>query len=140
MLPRLWPRRLSLWGVASLGSVGATSMRKTAMIGMDQLDIAAADYYANQFARYVKRYGSVIWAVAYQADVRCRLERMPRIRSHLSEEHKAALALGGSTKFDTARPWNMVWREATDPSQVVCERRLAVAKFRVATSGEAKPL
>ena len=54
------------------------------------------------------RYGeSRVWALLYQSDTRARLEHMPRTRLKLHQQLLEAKALGSTTAFDEARPWNM---------------------------------
>jgi len=62
--------------------------------------------------RMSERYGAKVWSVIYQADVRCRLEHMERLKRSLKAEHDAATAAGNTTDYDDKRPWNLVWARA----------------------------
>ena len=50
------------------------------------------------------------WGLIYQADVRTRQGRAPRVRAGAEAKHAEALVKNWPTCFDPARPWNEVWR------------------------------
>ena len=70
------------------------------------VDLGVLEAYRNTIQKLHRTYGEVIWLNLYQADVRARLERIPRHRLALVGRHRAAQAVGGTTAFDPSRPWN----------------------------------
>ena len=78
------------------------------MIMLDAVDLGPLQMYKSKIELLHARYGeSRVWALLYQADTRARLEHMPRIRLKLHQQHVEAKALGTTTAYDEARPWNM---------------------------------
>ena len=67
---------------------------------LDLVGVARIDRYANQLMNYAKRYGSNVWHVIYQADVRARLEHLERLCRVAVEEHCAATARGLMHMFE----------------------------------------
>lgn len=59
-------------------------------------------------------YGSSVWHLLYQTDVRCRQELMEAIFHELLAAHNTALEIGSHTTFDPESPWDQVWTVATN--------------------------
>lgn len=69
----------------------------------------------------LKRYAALIeklnddypgaWGLIYQAEVRTRLEHMPRVKADLEDKHAKALAKNRDTDFDPAWPWDCVFEQ-----------------------------
>ena len=70
------------------------------------------DAYADLITRYAQRYGRPTWHIVYQADVRCRLEHMERLRRRGASESQDAASAGGAHAFRDQRPWEWVWAQA----------------------------
>lgn len=113
---------------------------RTGLMMLDQVDAAVLDRYRNQFCKFVARFGEEVWAIAYQADVRCRLEHMPRLRNQAIEERRESLAAGARHEYDPKRPWAYVWKRATndaafwkreleDPAGTVIAKLRAISAF-----------
>ena len=62
--------------------------------------------YQRRIAHYAKRFGSSVWHILYQADVRARSELWPRKRVEAITEHNRLIAAALPTTFDPARPWD----------------------------------
>lgn len=98
----------------------------TALVGFKAVSLGNLLSYGKKIEQYVDLYGMEIWALLYQADVRCRLEHMERLRRKLEREHaakasssadNAAAAAGGTASAGTltpSRPWDAVWAAAID--------------------------
>ena len=78
---------------------------------VDAVDLGALLKYKQHVMKLHDRYSAKVWAIIYQADVRCRLEHMERTRRQLQALHQDALAKGTTTDYDDARPWNLVWQK-----------------------------
>ena len=93
-----------------------------AMLMLDQADLGVMLKYRERIEKIHQRYGERIWALLYQADVRCRLEAFERIRRQIAteqemlrKEHVANGGTGDPPKVpgcDPARPWNLVFQRA----------------------------
>ena len=99
------PNNLGLW-------LQSYNVLLTLLVMLDAVDLGHLQKYRSHVERLAERYGSRVWSVIYQADVRCRLEHMERLKRRLQSEHDKAKASGGSTDFDEKRPWNLVWARA----------------------------
>jgi hypothetical protein len=85
----------------------------TALIMLDAVRRPQLAAYRAKICALHATYGPKCWALLYQADVRCRAERMDTLRYQLQAKHNAAIAQGIHSTFDTARPWDSVWAAAT---------------------------
>jgi len=67
----------------------------------------------HEFAKdYAGRYGSNCWPTAYQADVRCRQEKIRIIRRHGVEWWNADQATATRAGFNPGFPWRYVWSDS----------------------------
>lgn len=61
-----------------------------------------------KYAKYIKTlamtYGQACWALIYQAEARFRREHLVKLRCDQSMAKEEAIAAGGSTPYDAARP------------------------------------
>jgi hypothetical protein len=85
---------------------------RTARISFQAVTVARLDAYNDLIHRYAARYSRSTWHLVYQADVRCRLENMERLRRRGAAEHATATAAGGTHPYDPAHPWEYVWDQA----------------------------
>jgi hypothetical protein len=84
------------------------SVFRTGAIMLEAILPVYLDAYSDLMKRYHERYGSKVWSLLYQADVRARLEQSERIR----RLGAAALADGvAGCNFVPTMPWNWVWKE-----------------------------
>lgn len=91
-----------------------------ACVMLDIVDLGVLTKYKDLLDKYHNRYGQHIWALLYQADVRCRLELVVRIKQQiLAEQHELKAAHGSApgppprvAGFDENRPWNLVLQRA----------------------------
>jgi hypothetical protein len=65
--------------------------------------------YADLIAHYAKRYGQSCWGLIYQMETRFRREQLERMKRRESRNLDAAVAAGGSTGFDPARPFDYLF-------------------------------
>ena len=106
-------KSMELYGPSNLGIwLSSYTVLQTILIMQDAVDLGHLQKYRAHIERMAERYGARVWSVIYQADVRCRLEHMERIRRTLQNDHDKAKQAGGTTDFDEARPWNLVWMKA----------------------------
>ena len=84
------------------------------MVMLDAADLGLLLQYKSKVERLHDRFGDKTWALLYQADVRCRLEHLPRARVELKQRHLEAVALGNTTAYDDLRPWNEAYRAVAD--------------------------
>jgi hypothetical protein len=104
-----WQRR-ELPGPASF-DVWWLSWRvlRTVYLLLGTADVEHLDNYAEYIRSLHARYGPEVWFIAYTADIRMRSERFERLRWLAESTHAAGPA---SSRFETARPWNEVFRLA----------------------------
>ena len=76
------------------------------------IGVNALDNYQAKIAHFNQQYGTRVWALLYQADVRMRLEEMPAMLWELTEEAEAVTKAGGDHEFGPDRPWKLVWKRA----------------------------
>eukprot|EP00435_Cladocopium_sp_Y103_P074415 s25_g48.t1 len=81
---------------------------------LDAVDLGHLQKYRAHVERMAERYGVKVWSVICQADVRCRLEHMERLKRKLKADHDQAVAAGKTTEYDEKRPWNLVWAKAVE--------------------------
>ena len=101
------PSSLSSWKVSY-------GVYLNAMIMLDAADLGLLLQYQARIERMHERYCERTWALLYQADVRARLEELPRVRLELKLAHKAAVSAGGTAPYDDARPWKEALRVLAD--------------------------
>eukprot|EP00435_Cladocopium_sp_Y103_P055167 s446_g18.t1 len=107
-------RTVELYGPPNFGAwLQSYNVLLTALVMVDAVDLGHLQTYRAHVERMAERYGPRVWSIVYQADVRCRLEQMERLKRKLVAENEAAVAAGGSTDYDEKRPWNAVWARAT---------------------------
>ena len=73
----------------------------------------------SQFGQYMSLtksfhddFGPRCWPTIYQADVRCRQERMQTVRRKIVMLRNENAATAAAQGFDPATPWRYIWREA----------------------------
>jgi hypothetical protein len=84
----------------------------TALVMIDAVRRPQLTAYRAKISLFLSQYGEKTLALLYQADVRCRQEFMPRLKLLLESEHNACIAAGRLSTYDTARPWDSVWKAA----------------------------
>ena len=97
------PQNISMW-------LQSYQVLSNALVMLDAVDLGTLQKYREKIEKYHDRYGDKIWAVLYQADVRCRLELMERTKCNLAAKHDVAVQQGTTTSYDPHRPWNLVWQ------------------------------
>lgn len=97
------PQNIAMW-------LQSYQVLSNALVMLDAVDLGTLQKYREKIEKYHDRYGEKIWAVLYQADVRCRLELMERTKRNLAARHDAAVQQGSTTSYDPQRPWNLVWQ------------------------------
>lgn len=76
-----------LYGPHNFGTWKASfEVYSNTLIMTDTVDLGAKLAYQNRVERLFERYGEKSWGLLYQADVRARLEEIPRIKLELSEK------------------------------------------------------
>jgi hypothetical protein len=106
-------RTVELYGPNNLGTWPQSyNVLLTVLVMIDAVDLGHLQKYRAHIERMAERYGTRVWSVIYQADVRCRLENMERIKRNLKTERDAATTAGKITDCDDKRPWNMAWAKA----------------------------
>eukprot|EP00435_Cladocopium_sp_Y103_P052243 s2443_g16.t1 len=106
-------KMVELYGPNNLGAwLQSYNVLLTCLVMVDAVDLGHLQKYKSHIERMAERYGPRVWSVIYQADVRCRLEQMERLKRKLKSEHDQATSSGGTTDYDDKRPWNMVWARA----------------------------
>ena len=84
----------------------------TILIMLDAVFPEELDGYHDLIKEYHCRYGFRCWPTIYQADVRCRQERMQSLRRRGVSLHNADPAAAGRAGFAVDKPWRYVWSEA----------------------------
>ena len=67
---------------------------QTGLIGFNAVDLGSLFAYLTRIRRYHDEFGDSFWALIYQADVRCRLEEMERIRRDIVTRHDKTVKAG----------------------------------------------
>jgi hypothetical protein len=105
---------IEMYGPSSVEEWGRSyDCLTTALIMLDAVSRPNLSNYRKLIFRMAAKYGSKVWHLLYQSDVRCRQEVMEATRMELFEEHNTALATGVHSNFDVSRPWDMVWQKVT---------------------------
>eukprot|EP00435_Cladocopium_sp_Y103_P026713 s4904_g6.t1 len=108
-------KTVELYGPNNVGTwLQSYNVLLTILVMADAVDLGNLQRYRTHVERLAERYGQKVWSVIYQADVRCRLEQMERLKRKLAAEHEAAVTAGKTTDFDDKRPWNAVWAHAVN--------------------------
>ena len=102
---------VELYGPANIGMWEASyNVLLNVLVMLNAVDLGVFMSYKQHIMKLHDRYSSKVWAIIYQADVRCRLEHMERTRRVLQAQHEEAVAKGQSTDYDDTKPWNLVFR------------------------------
>ena len=84
----------------------------TILVMKRAVDLGLLLRYRARMERLHDRYSDKVWAVLYQAEARCRLELMDRLRREAVAEHETVVKSGGASSFDVAKPWSTAWMRA----------------------------
>jgi len=85
---------------------------RTGAVMLGQLTPATCDLWAKTVGAYNKTYGSKLWPLIYQAEVRGRVEQLERVRRRGAKEH--AKASPGTHDYDPAKPWEWSFRATAE--------------------------
>ena len=87
---------------------------QTNLLGFEAVGLGTLMAYRKKQEYYWNLYGAETWGIQYQADVRCRLEHMPRLRRRLEADYAVAKAAGRQAEvpFKESAPWDSVWDAA----------------------------
>ena len=108
-------RQVELHGPPNIGTwLSSYNVLMTVLIMKRAVDLGVLLKYRSHVERLHDRYSEKIWAVLYQAESRCRLELMDRLRREAVSEHETTTAAGGHSSFDPDRPWNTAWQRAAN--------------------------
>eukprot|EP00435_Cladocopium_sp_Y103_P045514 s2395_g13.t1 len=108
-------RQVELQGPPNIGVwLQSYNVLLTILVMRKAVDLGVLLKYRSHIERLHDRYSDKIWAILYQAETRCRLELMDRLRREAVAEHEATIRAGGVSTFDTDRPWNAAWLKATN--------------------------
>lgn len=108
-------RQVELHGPPNIGAwLASYNVLMTILVMKKAVDLGVLLKYRSHVERLHDRYSDKIWAVLYQAESRCRLELMDRLRREAVAEHEATITAGGISQFDTTRPWNTAWQRAAN--------------------------
>jgi uncharacterized membrane protein YgcG len=88
-----------------------------AMIMLEQVLPPWLFAYIDLIALYNGLYGRSNWAFLYQTDVRFRSERLPAMAMRESDRLEAAMKLGSTTEYDADKPWDYLWKLASDRNE-----------------------
>jgi len=80
------------------------------MIGI--ASVSALDCYYEHVKRLHAMFGSDLWLLLYQTDMRMRMEQWERIRRRGATERNTLESLGAVHGFNPDRPWDWVIRES----------------------------
>lgn len=106
-------RQVELHGPPNIGAwLASYNVLMTILIMKCAVDLGVLLKYRSHIERLHDRYSDKIWAILYQAESRCRLELMDRLRREAVSEHEAITRAGGVSTFDVNRPWNTAWSRA----------------------------
>ena len=78
----------------------------TCLIMLSAVQRHTLSRYYRKLKHFVTRFGSAVWHLIYQADVRARSEEWNRQRIKCMADHNRAVARGETTPFDIAMPWD----------------------------------
>jgi hypothetical protein len=86
----------------------------TCLVMSDSVLPSQLEQYAALIKGYHDDFGSKCWPTIYQADVRCRQERMQALRRKIVMIHNDSPNLAAAQGFDPLHPWRYVWKAACD--------------------------
>ena len=91
---------------------------QTNLLGFAAVGLGTLIAYRKKQEYYWNLYGAETWGIQYRADVRCRLEHMPRLRRKLEADYAVAKAAGRQAEvpFKEDMPWDSVWDAAIKDS------------------------
>eukprot|EP00435_Cladocopium_sp_Y103_P067260 s724_g29.t1 len=108
-------RQIELHGPPNIGTwLASYTVLMTILVVKRAVDLGILLKYRSHVERLHDRYSDKIWAVLYQAESRCRLELMDRLRREAVAEHETVIAAGGISSFEPDRPWNTAWQKAAN--------------------------
>eukprot|EP00435_Cladocopium_sp_Y103_P033053 s1409_g8.t1 len=108
-------RQIELHGPPNIGTwLASYNVLMTILVMKRAVDLGILLKYRSHVERLHDRYSDKIWAVLYQAESRCRLELMDRLRREAVAEHDTIVAAGGISSFEPDRPWNTAWQRAAN--------------------------
>ena len=70
--------------------------------------------YRKWICKLAAIYGTTVWHLLYQTDVRCRSELMQAVFQDMLAAHNAAVMSGSPTDFDPTNPWDAVWKRVLE--------------------------
>ena len=76
-------------------------LMRTGLISFEAVSLGRLEAYSDKINHYADRYGPEVWALLYQADVRCRSEYMGRTLSRLIRQHSVDTSAGRPSSFET---------------------------------------
>ena len=85
---------------------------RTGCIMLEEVSISTLSLWSIMVSEYTARYGSAVWALIYQTEVRARSELLTRTKRAGATALAQATAAGGSHLYNPNWPWDWVFREA----------------------------
>ena len=85
---------------------------RTGCIMLEEVSISTLALWSTMVSEYIARYGSAVWALIYQTEVRARSELLTRTKRAGATALAQATAAGGSHSYNPNKPWDWVFREA----------------------------
>ena len=120
-------RQLELHGPPNIGAwIASYNVLMMILVMKKAVDLGVLLKYRSHVERLHDRYSDKIWAVLYQAESRCRLDLMDRLRREAVVEHETIIAAGGVSSFNENRPWNTAWPRAANPEINGIQRSLSL--------------
>ena len=108
-------KQVELQGPPNIGSwMASYGVLSTILVMTKTVDLGILQRYRSHIERLHDRYSEKIWAILYQAESRCRLELMDRLRRESAAESDAIVRAGGVSTYDASRPWNGAWLKAAN--------------------------
>lgn len=89
----------------------AYTVFRAGAIMLQQMSLATLDAYRRHIKLLNDQYPAS-WDMVYEADVRCRLELVERVRRDMLTRYATEIAAGDTKHYDPSKPWDRVWREA----------------------------
>ena len=84
---------------------------------LQQITPSTLDLWQKMITDYSCRYGTTIWALLYQTEVRARSELLTRTKRAAATARDLAITAGGTHPYDPASPWDFVFRQAVMDGQ-----------------------
>ena len=85
---------------------------RTGCIMLEEVSISTLALWSIMVSEYTARYGSAVWALIYQTEVRARSELLTRTKRAGATALAQSTAAGGSHSYNPNKPWDWVFREA----------------------------